>query len=204
MQDRQRQRPAADGQNLDAGHGGRGGEPGAGQRGQVGQRGVQGGRGRDRQRGGQRGERAGLDDRGGGELAAAGAQGGEQGGLVGAYPVVSRPARARAIAVSTMPISGEREHRAGGEPLLAARVEQGLRQPGRDAFDLHPVAERATELAVGAEQRRGQRVEAAAGRRGQVRAGGDLQPVKGGAAAQQVVEIDQERPVPVDRAVPWC
>ena len=63
---------------------------------------------------------------------------------------------------------------------------------------LHPVAERAGQPAVGAAQARGHGVEVAAGRRGQVGLGGDLQPVDGGAAGEQVVEVDEERAVGVD------
>ncbi len=160
---------------------------------------MQGGRGRDRHRGGEHGERAGLDERRAGELTAADAQRGHQGRLVTAHPGAEPAGEGEGGRGQDESDGGDGEHGGRGDPLLIVRGQQGRGQPGGDALDVYPIAERLPQPAVGAEHGLGDGVEVAAGGGGQVGEGADLQPVEGGAAAEQVGEVDDERPVRVHR-----
>ncbi|RAO61358.1 hypothetical protein PSN01_01682 [Micromonospora saelicesensis] len=166
---------------------------------QVGQAGVQGRRGRYRERGGDGGDEPGLECRGGGELATAGAQGGSQCGLVGAYARGESAGEDECRRGQDTAEDGDGEHDGGGDVPLVVGGPQGQRQFGGDTCEPDAVAEGARQPAVGTADGRGHGLQVVAVAVGQVRMGGDLQPVDCGTGGDQVGEVDEERAVGVDR-----
>ena len=160
---------------------------------------MQGRRGRYRERGGDGGDEPGLECRGGGELAAAGAQGGPQGGLVGADARGQPAGEDECRRGQDTAEDGDGEHDGGGDVPLVVGGPQGQRQVGGDTCELDAVAEGAGQPAVGTADGPGHGLQVVAVGVGQVRMGGDLQPVDGGAGGDQVGEVDEERAVGVDR-----